>query len=64
MKVKVGDKIYDGEKEPVMVIMTEKERKSLVKNFINSAASKYCVYPATDYWNNDNFKNIKEWMEI
>ena len=68
MKVKVGDRIYDGEQEPVissMIILTDKEKEAMVKNFINIVeARKYCVYPKTEEWNKDNYKKIKEWMEI
>jgi hypothetical protein len=60
MKVKVGNKIYDGKKEPVMVILTEGEKKQIAEM---GKAKKYCVYPSTKYWTTDNYKNIKEWMK-
>lgn len=31
MKVKVGNKIYDGEIEPVMVILTEQDKLNIKK---------------------------------
>ena len=43
MKVKVGEKIYDGEKEPVMVILTNQDKEN-IKNMI-PGATKYCMYP-------------------
>ena len=46
MKVKVGDKIYDGEKEPVMVIMTPVELACTGNAGTN--CSKFCSYPDTD----------------
>jgi len=43
MKVKVRNKIYDGEKEPVMVILTDQDREN-IKNMV-PGATKYCMYP-------------------
>lgn len=43
MKLKVGSKIYDGEKEPVMVILTEQDKIN-IRNMIPEA-TKYCMYP-------------------
>lgn len=55
MKVKVGDKIYDGEDEPVMVILTEKDKE----NIINMAdeGTRYCCAP-----DNSDPKEIEAWM--
>lgn len=65
MKIKVGDKIYDGEKEPVMIILTDAEKELMMKNFIAIAeAHKYCVYPDTEEWNKDDYRKIKKWMNI
>jgi hypothetical protein len=43
MRVKVGDTWHDGEKEPVMVELTAKDKE----NIANMApdATKYCSYP-------------------
>ena len=55
MKVKVGNTIYDGEKEPVMVILSNKDRENIQK--MHSDATKYCSFP--DGWD----KNLVEkWM--
>lgn len=56
MKVKVGDKIYDGEKEPVMVILTKQDKEN-IKN-MHPANFRYCMYP--DTWTE---KEIKKWMK-
>lgn len=65
MKVKIGNKFYNSDKEPIMIIMTSKEKEQLLKNFIEiKEAKKYCIYPGIKKWNNDNYKNIKKWMEI
>ena len=56
MKVKVKDVIYDGEEEPVMVILTDQDKEN-IKNMV-PGATKYCMYP-------ENFKveEIKEFMK-
>jgi hypothetical protein len=43
MKVKIGDKIYDASEEPIMLILTQEDRK----NIENMApyATKYCAFP-------------------
>jgi hypothetical protein len=43
MKVKVGDKIYDGKNEPVMVILSERDKKNIAN--MPPDATKYCVFP-------------------
>jgi hypothetical protein len=43
MKVKIGDKIYDAENEPILVILTEQDKEN-IKNMLPSA-TKYCVFP-------------------
>ena len=61
MKVKVGDKIYDGEKEPVMVILNKGEKEQIAN--MAPEATKYCVYPGDKKWLKNNYKAIKEWMK-
>jgi hypothetical protein len=60
MKVKVGNKIYDGEKEPIMVILADGDKENISN--MHPDATKYCVYPATEHWTKDDYKAIKEWM--
>jgi len=43
MKIKIKNKIYDGEKEPVMIILTEADKKNIAN--MHSHCFKYCVYP-------------------
>lgn len=45
MKVKVGDKVYDGEKEPVMVILSKQDKINIAS--MSSKEKKYCSYPAS-----------------
>ncbi len=62
MKVKVGDKIYDGENEPVMVILSEGEKEQIAN--MSPDATTYCIYPFTKEWTANNHEKIKEWMNI
>lgn len=43
MKVKIGDKIYDGGVEPVMVILTDDDKKNIAN--MHSECAKYCAAP-------------------
>ncbi len=43
MKVKVGDKIYDGSTEPIMVILTDVDKENIHNMPIEN--HKYCQYP-------------------
>ena len=60
MKVKVGNRIYDGENEPVMVILSKDDRENIANMLPD--ATKYCSYPSTEYWTKDDYKTIKVWM--
>lgn len=61
MKVKVGNHIYDGEKEPVMVILSKGERKQIAN--MAPDATKYCVYPDIEEWTRNDYEKIKAWMK-
>ena len=43
MKIKIGEKIYDGNDVPVMVILTEEDKKNIANML--PTATKYCSYP-------------------
>lgn len=62
MKVKIGDKIYDGEKEPVMVILSQDEREQIAN--MRPETTKYCIYPSDEYWIENDFERIKSWMNL
>jgi len=57
MKVKVGNKIYDGEKEPVMVILTEKDKENIANML--PGCTKYCMFPS-----NYSLLEMEKWMEV
>lgn len=61
MKVKVGNKIYDGEKEPVMVILSKGEKEHIAN--MDPDNTKYCVYPDIGKWTANNYELIIRWME-
>ena len=60
MKVKVGDKIYDGSEEPVMIIINDIEKKQIAN--LSEGKRKYCVYPGSEFWAQNNYARIKAWM--
>ncbi len=60
MRVKVGDKIYDGEKEPVMIILSEGEKQQIAD--MHPDCSKYCVYPDAEEWLENDYAKIIKWM--
>jgi hypothetical protein len=61
MKVKVGNRIYDGNKEPVMVILTDRDKENIA-GMIGTDNCLYCQYPENLLWTVGNYRNIKLWM--
>jgi hypothetical protein len=57
MLVKVGDKVYDSEKEPIMVILSESDRVN-ISNML-PCATKYCSFPDAM-----SLEYVKEFMKI
>ena len=43
MKVKVGNKIYDPNKEPIMLILNDKDKEN-IKN-MHPSATMFCSFP-------------------
>ena len=43
MKVKVGDRVYDGKTELVMVILTDKDKENIAA--MRAGCTKYCQAP-------------------
>jgi hypothetical protein len=60
MKVKIGNKIYDSEDEPIMVILTDKEKDQISRMPKN--AMKFCSYPNNDEFTATDFRRIQKWM--
>ena len=61
MKVKVGNVIFDGEKQPVMVILSEREKEQIANM---GKSLHYCVYPDEPQWIDNDHEGIKRWMGI
>lgn len=57
MKVKIGDTIYDAEQEPIMVILSDSDKKN-IQNMLPEC-TKYCAYPETGYTQEE----IRAWMQ-
>lgn len=60
MKVKIGDTTYDSTQTPIMIICSNAERQQMAD--MEPGATKYCQYPGTPKWQDDNYAAIKEWM--
>jgi hypothetical protein len=56
MKVKIGDKVYDGKEEPVMIILNKGEREQIAN--MHHGCTRYCMYPEDKF----TVEQIKEWM--
>jgi hypothetical protein len=61
MKVKIGNKIYNSDDRPIMVILSEAEKQQIAD--MRPRESKYCVFPGSREWTKDNHKAIVEWMK-
>jgi hypothetical protein len=57
MKVKIGDKIFDSEEEPIMIILNEGDKRNI--SSMHEDVTKYCTFP--ENW---NIEDIKEFMKI
>jgi hypothetical protein len=57
MKVKIGDKIYNASEEPIMLILTQEDRKN-IENMAPDA-TKYCAFP-----DNTSLKVINKFMKV
>lgn len=57
MKVKVGDRVYDGEKEPVMVILSDDDKKNIAS--MSPKDTKYCSFPTSGVTPGE----VQEWVE-
>jgi hypothetical protein len=57
MKVKIGKKIYDSSKEPIMVILSDSDKIN-ISNMLEGS-TKYCSYP-----DNTPAAEIKAFMEV
>jgi hypothetical protein len=56
MKVKIGNKIYDSNKEPIMLILDDKDKENI--NAMHIDKYKYISYP-----DNMNYDDIRNWID-
>lgn len=59
MKVKIGNKIYDSEQQPIMLILSREDKLDIAN--MAETATKFCSYPGGDDWTVDR---IKKWMDM
>lgn len=55
MQVKIGNKIFDSDEEPILLILSEDTKENIAA--MDSSATRYCEYP--EGWDADA---ILEWM--
>ncbi len=56
MKVKIGEKLYDSNEEPILIVLSEDDKDN-IKN-MSPEATKYCSFPDTY-----DLEKIKEFMK-
>ena len=56
MKIKVGDKEYDAKDQPIMVILTEKDKQNIAN--MRPEATKYCQFNKEKL----TFEEVDIWM--
>ena len=56
MKIKVGNKMYDAEKEPIMIILSKSDKENITNML--STCTKYCCCPSKY-----TYKQIEDFMK-
>jgi hypothetical protein len=56
MKIKIGDRIYNSEDQPIMIILTKKDKNNI--KHMSPDATKYCCYPP-----GSDVDEILNWMK-
>ena len=57
MLMKIGNKLYNPEDQPIMIILTDQDKEN-IKNMLPKC-KKYCVYPSNEY----SKEKILKWMK-
>lgn len=60
MKIKIRDKIYDSEKEPIILALSKEERDQI--NSMSPEDNKFIAYPDGEEWTKNDYFKITEWM--
>lgn len=56
MKVKIGNTIFDSEKEPILLILNEEDQKNITN--MKEGTTKFCSFPS-----DLNIENVKKFMK-
>lgn len=56
MKVKVGNTIYDSNEQPIMVILTDADKRNITN--MSPEATKYCEFP-----DSMDIVTVRAWMK-
>lgn len=66
MKIKIKNKIYNSNNEPIMIIFDSKEERDGVTSHLFQMDNqlKYCVYPDKPEYTKNNYQKIKEFMKL
>ena len=56
MKVKIGDRIYDSNEQPIMLILDEIDKKNISE--MNKDATKFISYPDDEEFTEKMIKNF------
>lgn len=57
MRVKIGNKWHDSEKEPIVIELTDEDKRNIEN--MHPLMDKYCSYP-----NGTDRKEIENWMRL
>ena len=57
MKVKIGNTTYDSNKQPIMIVLADQDKKNIANML--PECTKYCVHPGE--WSEEQ---IKKFMEV
>ena len=55
MKVKIKDKIYDSNEEPIMLILNDQDKENIKNMHVD--CSKICSYP--EGWNEEEIEKLR-----
>jgi len=56
MKVKIGNKTYNAEEEPILLILSQQDKSNIAH--MDNSATHYCAFPSTI-----DPEFIKNWMK-
>jgi len=61
MKVKIGSMWFDSGEQPIMLLLSDDDKRNI--GTMPDDNFKYCSYPDIPLWTDNNFEQIKVWME-